>query len=491
MDNLKRNRNILNSMSGGKMPPSETELEEAVLGAMLLEKEAYDVVAEILLPETFYKEQNSVIFKAIKDIKDSNQPIDILTVTAELKKQGKLDVAGGAFYIVQLTNRVASAANIEYHARLIAEAYLGREIIRLGSEMSTRAFNNDEDVFELIDDIYSQIDNIKNFGADSGSDIPFKVLLRERVALKEQLVRDGVSFTGIPTGNKYLDSITGGWVNGNSIIIAARPAMGKSVKGLQYAKICATMAKKPAAIFSLEMSADELIDRYIVEEAKVYLQDYRANKMTPYDLEKVRNAKRELEKLPIHIYDKAAIGISYIKRKCKQIIKKEGDLGLIVIDYLQLMSSSLGKVTNREQEIANISRGIKGLAKELNVPIISLAQVGRIAEKSSDKRPTLDSLRESGSIENDADIVLFIYRPEYYFEWGKHPDSKYSQDSMTETDYKLAAELIVAKNRNGTPNVVINEKFYGYYSMFTDAKEDTLAEQISGMEYDEPLDSPF
>lgn len=475
----------------GKLPPQEIELEEAVLGAILLEKEAFDTVAEILIPDSFYKEAHTIIYKTIRELAINAQPMDILTVTAELRKKGQLEIVGGAYYITQLTNRVASTANIEYHARIVAEAYLGRELIRLGSEISSRAFNNDEDIFELIEDAYNQIDNIKNFGADSGSDIPFKVMLRDRVALKEQLVKDGVSFTGIPTGNKYLDSVTGGWVKGNSIILGARTAMGKSVKALQYAKVCATKANKPAAIFSLEMSADELIDRYIVEEAKVYIQDYRANKMTPYDLEKVRNAKRELEKLPIHIFDKAAVGVSYIKRKCKQIIKKEGDLGLIVIDYLQLMSSSIGKSNNREQEVANISRGIKALAKELNVPIISLAQVGRIAEKTSDKRPTLDSLRESASVENDADVVIFIYRPEYYFEWGKHPDDKYSQDSISETDYKLAAELIVAKNRNGTPNVVINEKFYGYYSMFTDAKEDSLADQISSMEYDEPSDSPF
>ncbi len=460
----------LSLLNEAKLPPQEIDLEEAVLGVLLIEKGAYEVIGDILTKECFYKDANGIIFKAITELYNEKSPIDLLTVTNRLRKSNELDVVGGAFYLTQLTNNVASGANIEYHARLIVEAFLAREVIRIGGEFTSRAFNGDEDVFELMEEYFKAVDAIKNYGVD-GIQVPFQVEVDNRVAEKVQMVKDGVKFTGITTGNPKLDSITGGWVKQNLIIIGARPAMGKSVKGLNYAKHCA-LSGKPVAVFSLEMSTQELIDRYIVEEAEIPLHHYRSNDLSPYQMDMIRNAAKNLKKLPITIYDTPAINCQFVRRKAKAVIKKYGSIGLIVVDYLQLMTPD-SKQGNREQEIGSISRGLKAIAKELGVPVIALAQVGRGVELTKDKRPDLSHLRESGSIENDADVVMFIYRPSYYFEWGKHPDEEYSMESIGNSDYEMAAELLIAKNRNGVPNAKIKERFIGAFSTFRTLEQTT------------------
>jgi replicative DNA helicase len=295
------------------------------------------------------------------------------------------------------------------------------------------------------------------------------------------MVKEGVKFMGIPTGNEYLDGVTGGFMDSNLIIIAARPAMGKSVKALEYAKACAELSKKPVAIFSLEMSSDELVDRFLVNHCMVDLTLYRTNKLTPYDLQSLNIGRDVLNRLPIHIYDNPNVNTNFIKRKYNQLKKKGVELGMIVVDYLQLMTTNGVKSKNgsREQEVSEISRGLKILSKELDIPILALAQVGRSAERNSDKRPTLSDLRESGSIENDADVVMFLYRPSYYFHKQEEcPDDYYSPSNMTDRDYQDAAEVIIAKNRNGIPNATINEKFFGQYSKFVDAKKSDDNEDV-------------
>jgi len=476
-------------MSVGKIPPSAIDLEEAVLGGLLIESANHlDDVMAILSGRCFYKEAHNLIYKAIIDLYNAKEPVDILTVTAQLKKSEELELVGGGYYITQLTNRVASNANIIFHARLVAEAYLAREIIRIGGEFQNRAFEDSQDVFELIEELHKEVDNLKNYGVD-GNEVPLSVQIDERIAEKDKLVKDGVKFTGITTGNDKLDSITGGWVKQNLIIVAGRPGSGKSVKGLDYAKHCAKSGKY-AVVFSLEMSTQELIDRFIVAECQIPLHHYRANNLTHYQMEQIKYGAKELKKLPMIIYDKGAIDCSFIRRKAKSAIKRHGSIGMIVVDYLQLMTAE-GKNGNREQEVSSISRGLKALAKELDVPVIALAQVGRGSEQSKDKRPDLSHLRESGQIEGDADVVMFIYRAAYHFSYGKHPDDEYSQDNISESEYDLVAELLVAKNRNGVPSAKIKEKFMGAFSTFYQYGTDNMTPFVEPEEENEPQDAPF
>ena len=479
---------------GGMMPPQEIELEEAILGALMLDKDAYERICEIITPETFYKENHKEIFKAIVNLINDKKNVDILTVTSELRKNGKLDYVGGAYLITQLTDRVISAANIESHAAFVAEKYLSREIIRIGSEFTRRAYKDEDDIFEVIDELYAQVDILKGFGSGSDSGKSFRDMLKERVELKEKMVKEGVKFMGIPTGNEYLDKVLGGFINSNVILVGARPAMGKSVKAMEFAKACAELGGKPAAIFSLEMSSDELVDRFLVNECMIDLTLYRTNQLTPYDLQRLSNGKNALSRLPIHIYDNPNVNTNFIKRKYAQLKKKGVELGMIVIDYLQLMATNGAKSKNgsREQEVSEISRGLKILAKELDVPIIALVQVGRSAERNSDKRPTLSDLRETGQLEQDADIVMFLYRPSYYFHKQEEcPDDYYSPNNMTDRDYQDAAEIIIAKNRNGIPNATINEKFFGQYSKFVDAKKSTDIGEVFGNYDDSDSETPF
>jgi replicative DNA helicase len=381
---------------------------------------------------------------------------------------------------------VASAANIEYHARIVAEKYALREVIRICEEFMNRSFDDQDDPFELMDEMHSELSSVRNVNSDHEQEESYATSINERVAQKVKMVLEGVLYSGLPTGNSKLDKTIGGFCEANLIILAARPAMGKSVKALDYAKVAAKTGAR-VQVFSLEMSKKELIDRQLVEEARVFLHDYRANKINHYDLEKIKVAGRELSKLPIDIYDKPAVTVNYIRKKCKKAIKRYGSIGMIVIDYLQLMSGE-GKQNNREQEVSTISRELKGLAKELNVPIIALAQLSRAVMLVKDRRPDLSHLRESGAIEQDADIVMFIYRPSYYFEYGKHPDEEYAPHNISSFDYENASELLIAKNRNGIPNSKIIEKFYGQFSTFSD---EALAQELDFIDIEPETEDPF
>jgi replicative DNA helicase len=456
------------------LPPSDIELEVALLGTLMLMPDSYELVSTLIRKEVFYKQEHAVIFKAIETLHKDKAKVDILTITAQLRKTNEIDMVGGAYGLTKMADSVASSAHIEYHARILVEKYLSREIIRITAAYQTSAFQDEEDVFDLMDEIAKEIDNIRNYASDEEQDKPLTLSLEERGKEKRRMVKEGLISSGIPTGNKKVDKVIGGWVNQNLIILAARPSMGKSVKAMNYAKKSAESGA-PVLFFSLEMSTQELIDRFIVEEARIPLHDYRANNLTDYDLDKIDVAVKTLKKLPLQIIDKASINPRFIRKKVKQYIKNHGKIGMIIIDYLQLMTPS-EKTNNREQEVASVSRELKAIAKEFNIPVMALAQVARSVTQSTDKRPDLSHLRESGSIEQDADVVLAIYRPSYYFEYGQHPDGKesdgkYNQGNIGSTEYEQASELLILKNRNGVAFGAIDEKFIGMFSTFKSAEE--------------------
>lgn len=479
---MKKNNIPLESI----MPPQEVELEKAILGILLTIPDSINEVQELLKPDCFYNPTHKDIYSAIIKLKESGSVIDILTVTAYLKKNDLLEKVGGAYAIASLATEVTSAAPIKQYAYLVNEKWIAREIIRISYEHTREAFN-DQDPFDLLDSIEKEISDIRAFISGVEPDKTLPIILDERHKAKVKMVQEGLLNSGISTKNKKLDEVIGGFVKTNLIYMAARPGMGKSVKAMNFAKSVAEQGHG-VMFFSLEMSADELVDRLIVEECNIPLHLYRANKINSIDLERIAVGIRNLKKLPIEIIDKASIKPSFVKRKAEVYKRKnKNNLGLIIIDYVQLMRSD-EKSTSREQEISSISRNLKSIAKELDVPVIALAQLSREVERTNDKRPELSHLRESGSLEQDADVIMFIYRPSYYFDYGKHPDEEYSMDSVSQSDYDLAAELLIAKNRNGVPNAKIKEKFYGMYSLFKEFSMQETPFEVEGESYNNNQD---
>jgi replicative DNA helicase len=490
MQEKRKKRVVFGDLEGGKIPPQELDLEIAVLGALMIENDAFEKVQEILNPNSFYKDTHAKVFKAISEIHKAKEKCDILTVTAQLKKNGELEAVGGAFFVTQLTNRVAGTANLEYHARIVAEAYLAREVIRIGGEFSSRGYDSMEDVFDLIDELHKEVDALKNFGIDASGDVPMSVSIDERVKEKIEMIARGIKITGISTGNDALDKLISGFNNACVYVFAGSPSMGKSVKGLNYAKI-AGLQNKRVAVFSLEMSKNDYIDRFISEESRIPLQDYRANRMTEYDIERMKKAGDTFKSLPINIYDNPSASPNYIRKKIKADIKKYGRVDMAVIDYAQLLKSD-EKSGSREQEVSSSVKQIKVIAKEFNIPIILLAQVGRGIYQVNDRRPNLSHLRESAELENSADFVGFIYRPSHFYDRDKHPDFNDENSKIYSCDqyeYDLLSELIVEKNRAGKPNSVLYERFYGQFSCFS--KDDIYAQETPFAEPDNSDIIPF
>ena len=426
-------------LGGGKVPPQATELEEVVLGAMLLEKDAFTAVSEILKPECFYREAHQYIFIAISNLFTAEKPIDMLTVKEELSGLGKLEEVGGAFYITQLTSRVASAAHIEYHAHIIYQKYLQREIIRLSGTLQTQAFDETIDVEDLLEEAENSL-----FQLSQGSMKRDAIQINPVIADTIQKIKlagersDGLS--GIPSGFSDLDKITSGWQASDLIIIAARPAMGKTAFVLTMARNMAVMHNKPIAVFSLEMSNIQLVNRLIIAETELASENIKNGKLSNEEWEHLYRKVKNLENAPLYVDDTAGLSIFELRAKCRRLKKKHG-ISAVIIDYLQLMNASGMKTGNRQEEVSLISRSLKGLAKELDIPIIALSQLNRGVEgrTGESKRPQLSDLRESGAIEQDADMVLFIHRPEYY---------KIYEDAQGNSLIGLA-EIIIAKHRNG------------------------------------------
>jgi replicative DNA helicase len=452
------NKDIGSSL--GKVPPQALDLEEAVLGALMLEKDALTNVIDILKPETFYKDNHKEIYATIVDLFNNSEPVDLLTVTNHLRKKGKLEFVGGAYYITELTSKVNSAAHIEYHARIIIEKAIKRELIRIASEIHHEAYEDTVDVFSLLDKTeqslfeVSEINIRKNY-ADMRS------IMHEAIKELEIKKLQGDGLTGIPTGFTALDRVTSGWQKSDMVIIAARPGMGKTAFVVSAMRNAAVDFKKPVAIFSLEMSSIQLVNRLISAEAELESEKIKKGNLEEYEWEQLIHKTAKLSDAPIFIDDTPALTILELRAKARKLVAQHG-VELIIIDYLQLMSGdnskSGGGSGNREQEIASISRSLKNIAKELNIPIIALSQLSRAVEvRGGDKKPQLSDLRESGSIEQDADMVLFLYRPEYY---GINAD----EDGNS---VQGVGEVIIAKHRNGSLDTV-RLKFIGKFTKFCD-----------------------
>jgi replicative DNA helicase len=438
----------------GKLPPQAVDLEEAVLGAMMLEQSAVNSAIDILKAESFYKEAHSKIFESIVKLFSKGEPIDILTTTQELKKNGDLELIGGPFYISQLTNRVASTANVEFHARIIAQKYIQRELIRISNEIIKDAYEETTDVFDLMDKAESSLFQVAEGNIRKNYD-KMSSIIRETIENIEaaRLNTDGVS--GVPTGFTDLDRITSGWQRSDMIVIAARPGMGKTAFVLSMARNVAVEFDVPVAVFSLEMASTQLVQRLVASESEISAEKLRKGDLADHEYQQLHQRIGRLSDAPIFIDDTPALSIFELRAKCRRLKAQHG-IQLIIIDYLQLMTAGGEGKGNREQEISSISRSIKSIAKELDVPIIALSQLSRSVEtRGGDRRPILSDLRESGAIEQDADIVSFIYRPEYY---GIDEDADGNATAGT-------GELIVAKHRNGALGTV-RMKFVGRLAKF-------------------------
>lgn len=425
----------------GKLQPQATDLEEAVLGALMLEKGALNEVIDILNPDSFYKDAHKEIFEAIVDLFKANEPVDILSVTQKLRKSGKIELVGGPYYITQLTNRVSSAANIEYHARIIVEQAIKRELIRIASETQKDAFEDTTDVFHLLDRVGVEISNVQSGSVMKGPR-KSKDVLADVLADASERMNATDEVTGVPSGIVSIDQVTKGWQRTDFVIIAARPAMGKTAFVLTALRNASIDHGVPVLIFSLEMSDVQLISRLASSEAEVIGDRVQKGKINQVEFEKLANRTSKLASAPLWVDDTPGISVLQLRAKARRLKHKE-DIQLIVVDYLQLVNleqhEKYGR-GNREQEISTISRALKSLAKELNVPVIALSQLSRAVEtRGGDKRPQLSDLRESGAIEQDADMVAFLYRPEYY---GITQD----ENGMPTKGY---AEFLIKKHRNG------------------------------------------
>ena len=446
----------------GKVPPQAVDLEEAVLGAMMLENDKLAEVIEILKPEVFYKEQHQKIYGAIVRLYGNQQPVDILTVTEDLRQTGELDIVGGAYYITNLTNRVASAANIEFHSRIILQKFIQRELIRISSDIIKDAYEDSSDVFDLLDKAETGLFSISESSIGK-TYMDMQSIIKQAIAEITAAKDHEGSLRGVGSGFTELDRITAGWQKSDLIIIASRPGMGKTAFALTMARNAAVDFKKPVAVFSLEMSAVSLVTRLISSETEIPQEKLRKGTMEEYEWNQLNSRIGSLLEAPIYLDDTAGLSIFDLRAKSRRL-KARHDIQLIVVDYLQLMQGSHESKGNREQEISSISRGLKILAKELDVPVIALSQLSRAPEKrSAAAKPILSDLRESGSIEQDADMVMFIYRPEYY---------KIDVDEHGESTSGIA-EVSIAKNRNG-PLKDIPLRFISKYAKFVDTEKEYL-----------------
>ena len=467
---LKPLNRAIHELGMGKLPPQALDLEEAVLGALMLEKDALSAVIDILHAESFYKEAHQRIYAAITFLFAHSEPIDLLTVSQQLRNTAELELVGGLLYLTELTERVSSAANIEYHARIVAEMAIKRNIIAICSEMQRSAFEDSTDAFLLLDNLEQQLFELSDANIRKNY-VDMSQIMRTALAELEvkQTQKDGL--TGIASGFSKLDQITSGWQPTELVILAARPGMGKTAFVVSALRNAAVDFKHAVAIFSLEMSAVQLVNRMISAEAEIESDKIRKGNLLPHEWAQLHSKIANLTKAPIFIDDTPALSILELRAKCRRL-KAQHDIQLVVIDYLQLMTGDSGKgggTGNREQEIASISRALKNLAKELNVPVIALSQLSRAVEtRGGDKKPQLSDLRESGSIEQDADMVMFLYRPEYY---GITADEQGNS-------VQGLGEVIIAKNRSGSLDTV-PLRFIGRFTKYCDFEGDYFAEGSS------------
>ena len=441
----------------GKLQPQAIELEKAVLGALMIDNESLSDAIDSLRTEYFYSPKHQRIFEAIVNLFNNTQPVDILTVSEELKRLEAFEKIGGLGYISELTNNVSSASNTEFHARIIAEKFIKRSLINISRKISADAFDDTVDIFDLLNNAEAELFTVTE-GTLRKSYDKMSLLIKGALENIETLRNKEDGLSGIPSGFTSLDRVTSGWQNSDLIICAARPGMGKTALALSMTRNIAIAHNTPIGFFSLEMSSEQLVNRLIASEAELSASKLRKGDLADHEMVQLHEKIKQLSEAQIFIDDTPALTIFELRAKARRLVKNH-NVRIIMIDYLQLMHAG-GNAGNREQEISTISRSLKGIAKELKIPVIALSQVNRGVENRTgigSKRPMLSDLRESGAIEQDADIVTFIYRPEYYkiYEWDNGDDSRGQ------------AELIIAKHRNGSlKNVRL--KFLDEFAKFSD-----------------------
>lgn len=487
-DNKNRRRQAVPiDNSYGHLQPQALDIERVVLGALMIDKDAFTVISEMVRPETFYEPRNQKIFHAIQTLNMAEQPVDIMTVTEQLRKEGTLEEVGGPAYIVELSSHVASSAHIEYHAHILAQKFLARQLISFASMIETEAFDETVDVDELMQKAEGNLFELsqKNMVQDYSHIDP---ILHEahRILMKASQNKGGL--TGVPSGYHKLDSITAGWQQSDLIIIAGRPAMGKTSFALSIVKNVALDYKLPIAFFSLEMNGIQLVNRLISNVCEIAGSKILNGQLTPDEWDRFDTNVRKLEGSPIYIDDTPGLSVFELRTKARRLVREHG-IKVLVIDYLQLMNANGMRFNSRQEEVSTISRSLKGLAKELNIPVIALSQLNRTLENRDGiegKRPQLSDLRESGAIEQDADMVLFVHRPEYYH---------ILQDEKG-NDLRGMAQIIIAKHRKGAIGDVLL-RFRGEFTRFANPEEDTSCmsdgfggEIIGSKMNDDPLPPP-
>ncbi len=463
----------------GHVQPQALDFEEAVLGALMVESDAYSLVCEILRPESFYDHRHQLIYKAVQDLQVQDKPVDIMTVTEQLRSSGVLEEAGGPYYITQLSSKVASSAHIVYHARIIAQKFLARELITFTSRIQTGAFDETQDVEDLMQEAEADLFKIsqQNLKKDYTQINP---VIDDAYKMLQNAAKHGDGLTGLSSGFTKLDAMTSGWQKSDLIILAARPAMGKTAFALSMAKNMAVdgvpdiddkgepiRRQVHVAFFSLEMSNVQLVNRLISNVCSIPGNKIKNGQLESYEWQQLDNQIKRLYDAPLYVDDTPSLSVFELRTKARRLVREHG-VEIIMIDYLQLMNAS-GLANSRQEEVSTISRSLKGLAKELNIPIIALSQLNRNVESRDGidgKRPQLSDLRESGAIEQDADIVSFIHRPEYYKIY----------ENENHQDMHGMAEIILAKHRNGAVGTV-NLRFRGEFVRFQNPEEEDLGDR--------------
>jgi len=440
-------------MELGKIPPHDIEAEQAVIGSMLTDKDAVVSSIEVLKTEDFYREDNRAIYEAILNLYNRSEPIDIITLKDELASMGKFDQVGGLEYLASLPDKVPTTANVQKYIKIVEEKSILRRLIKTANEIIELGYDPTENLEDIMDGAEKKIFNIMQDKNQKGY-VPLKDVLVETFNQLEELYNRKQHITGIPSGFTDLDYKTAGFHGSDLVLIAARPAMGKTAFALNIATNAATKAKVPVAVFSLEMSKEQLVNRILCSEAMVDSNKVRTGKLEEDDWVKLAGAIGPLSEAEIYVDDTPGISVMEIRAKCRKL-KLEKNIGMVVIDYLQLVQGSNKRIGSREQEISEISRSLKILAKEINVPVIALSQLSRAVEQRPDHRPMLSDLRESGAIEQDADIVMFLYRDDYY-----------NQD----TEKKDIAEVIISKHRGGSTGTV-ELLWLGSYTKFVNLEK--------------------
>ena len=456
--NYKKKEDLIDSINAvfGKLPPQEPELEKAVLGALLIQSEAIFSIMDVLKPESFYDPVHREIFQAIIDLGSNSKPVDIMTVAVELKAKEKIDIIGGEIYLAELTDRVATSSHLEFHAKIVHQKYIQRELIKIASEIQKQSYDASRDVDELMNFAEGAIFKLSE-GNIKNETLRINTVIDQALELIEEAAKNKDKLLGVPSGYTKLDRITSGWQPSDLIIVAARPSMGKTAFVLSMARNIAVDTNRPIAIFSLEMSSLQLANRLISAEVEIPSAKIRTGELKDYEWQQLESKIKGLEAAPLFVDDTPAISVFELRAKCRRLVRTN-KIQAVIIDYLQLMTAGVDMKGNREQEVSTISRSLKALAKELNIPVIALSQLNRSVEsRSGDKRPQLSDLRESGAIEQDADMVLFIHRAEYY---------NITADSEGNSLLGLA-EIIISKHRNGATGSVML-KFKKEFARFDD-----------------------